>query len=400
MRSALVMVEVAFAVVLLIGAGLLFRASLALSGVEPGFDARNVLTVQTSLSGPSFAATASVVEAIRAGRDRVSAIPGVVGVAATCCVPMQPGWGMPFNIVGRDDPGLYTGSNAVVFSSPGYFEVLDIPVLRGRSFTADDGPGAAPVAIINEALAKRYWPDGDPLASQMVIGGGAANMQAYADEPARQIVGIVADVRAVGLASEPEPMMYVPHAQLPDALNALITSSLSTTWLVRTALDSADIARTVEQELRAATGVPVTNVRTMEQIVSSSVARQRMHTLLLSTFGATALLLATIGIYGVVAYSAQQRAHELAIRSALGAEPRHLRAIVVRQGIALIGGGIGAGLVAAYGLANALASFLFGVAPRDTAVFATVPTLLFIVAMAVVALVARRAGRIAALRYE
>jgi predicted permease len=400
MRSALVMAEVAFAVVLLIGAGLLIRASLVLSGVEPGFDTRNVLTVQTSLSGPNFAATASVDEAIRVGREHVRAIPGVVGVAASCCVPMQPGWGMPFDIVGRDEPGLYTGSNAVVFSSPGYFEVLGIPVLRGRSFTADDGPGAAPVVIINEALAKRHWPDADPLASQMVIGGGAANMQAYADEPARQIVGIVADVRAVGLASDPEPVMYVPHAQLPDALNALITSSLSTTWLVRTALASADIARTVEQELRAVTGVPVTNVRTMEQIVSSSVARQRMHTLSMSAFAAVALLLATIGIYGVVSYSAQQRAQELAIRSALGAKPRHLRAIILRQGIALVGGGICAGLIASYSLANLLASFLFGVTPRDGAVFATAAALLFLVAMAVVALVARRAGRITAPRYE
>ena len=399
LRSTLVVAEIALAVVLLIGAALFVRASLELSHVDPGFDSRGLLTVQTSLSGPRFTTTAGVEEVIRSGRERVRAIPGVADVVASSSVPMQPGWGMPFNVVGRVDAGLYTGSNTVVFSSPGYFEILGMPVLRGRSFDDGDRAGTLPVAIINETLAKRHWPDGaDPLADRMVIGGGAANMREYADEPARQIVGIVADVRTTDLASRPEPVMYVPHAQLPDALSALVVSSLPTTWLVRTEGDPAALARTVQDELRIATGLPVSAARTMEQVVSLSVSRQRLHTLLMSVFGAAALLLATIGIYGVVAYSAQQRTQELGIRSALGAEPRRLRSIVLRQGVALIAGGVGAGLVGAYYLANLLAAFLFGVEPHDGAVFAAVPASLSAVALAAVWSVAQRASCVDPLR--
>jgi predicted permease len=319
LRSTLVVAEIALAVVLLIGAALFVRASLELSHVDPGFDSRGLLTVQTSLSGPRFTTTAGVEDVIRSGRERVRAIPGVADVVASSSVPMQPGWGMPFNVVGRVDAGLYTGSNTVVFSSPGYFEILGMPVLRGRSFDDGDRAGTLPVAIINETLAKRHWPDGaDPLADRMVIGGGAANMREYADEPARQIVGIVADVRTTDLANRPEPVMYVPHAQLPDALSALVVSSLPTTWLVRTEGDPAALARTVQDELRIATGLPVSAARTMEQVVSLSVSRQRLHTLLMSVFGAAALLLATIGIWrrGLLGAATHARArHPLGVGS-------------------------------------------------------------------------------------
>jgi putative ABC transport system permease protein len=395
LRSTLVVVEIALAVVLVTGAALFIRASLALSQVDAGFDSRNLLTVHTSLSGARFATTASVEDVVRVGRERLGAIPGVADVAATSCVPMQPCWGMPFNVVGRDDAGLYTGSNSVVFSSPGYFEILGIPVLRGRLFDDGDGSGAAPVAIINEALARRHWPDGvDPLAARMVIGGGAANMREYADEPARQVIGIVADVRTTDLASDPAPVMYVPHAQLADPLSALITSSLPTVWLVRTQGDPAALAKTIQDELQRATGLAVTDVRTMEQVVSSSVSRQRLHALLMTVFGAAALLLATIGIYSVVAYSAQQRTHELGIRSALGAAPRELGAIVLRHGLVLIAAGVGAGLLVAAVAANLLASFLYGVEPHDGTVFAGVTVALSAVALAAVWSVAQRASRV------
>jgi predicted permease len=394
LRSTLVIVEIALSVVLLIGAALLIRSSLALTQVDPGFDSRGLLTMQTSLSGPRFATAASVEALVRAGRERLSAIPGVTGVATSCCVPMQPGWGMPFNVVGRADAGLYTGSNAVVFASPQYLEILGISLLRGRSFGDGDRAGAPPIAIINEALARRHWPDGDPFLDRIVIGGGAANMLEYADEPPRQIVGIVADVRTTDLASDPQPVMYVPSAQLGDALSFLITSSLPTVWLVRTEGDPAPLAKAVQEELQLATGLAVTNVRTMEDVVALSVSRQRLHALLMAVFGVASLLLATLGIYSVVAYAAQQRKHELSIRSALGAGPRQLGAIVLRHGLVLIVAGIGVGLVVASFASDLLATFLYGVQPNDRAVFAAVAAILSVVALAAVWFVAQSASRV------
>jgi predicted permease len=402
-RSSLVVAEIALAVVLVAGAALFIRASLALSQVDPGFDSHNVLTLRTSLSGARFATTASIEAAVRVGRERLRAVPGVAEVVATSCVPLQPCWGMPFNVAGRDDVGLYTGSNSVVFSSPGYFEIFGIPVLRGRPFDDGDVSGAAPVVIINEALARRHWPDGsDPLADRMVIGGGAANMVEYANEPARQIVGIVADVRSTDLASDAVPLMYVPQAQLADPLSALVASSLPTVWLVRTEGDPAALAKRVQDELQRATGLAVSDVRTMEQVVSLSVSRQRLHALLMTVFGAAALLLATIGICSVVAYSAQQRTHELGIRAALGAAPRQLRAIVLRHGLGLIAVGVGAGLIGAAAAAKLLAAFLYGV-ENDRGVFIGVAAGLSAVALAAIWSVAQRAGRsdpLTSLRHE
>ncbi|HEX5421317.1 MAG TPA: ABC transporter permease [Gammaproteobacteria bacterium] len=394
-RSALVIVEVALALVLRIGAGLLIRTSAALNRVDPGFDAKHVLTMQTSLSGRRFVSARSVEQTVRIARERLRAIPGVAGAAATCCVPMQTGWGMPFNIPGRAGAGRYTGSNAAVFTSPGYFDVFEIPVLRGRAFNDGDAAAAPPVAIINEAFAKRYWPDGaDPLGDRILIGGGAANMHEYAGEPLRRIVGVVGDVRAAGLADEPEPIMYVPEAQLPDALSALVVSSLPTTWVVRTRGNPESVSRAVQEALRRATGLPVTDVRTMRAIVSLSVSRQRLYRLLMSVFAGSALLLAAIGIFGLMAYAVQQRTREIGIRLALGAAPVHLRGTVIRQGMLLVGGGIAAGLAAAYCLASVLASLLFGVRAHDPIVFVAIPIVLTVVALAAMAVPAVRASRV------
>jgi predicted permease len=390
--------------VLLIGAALLIRTSLALNQVDPGFDSSNLLTMRTSLSGPRFAATGDVEQTVRTARERIASIPGVVDVATTCCVPMQPGAGMPFNIPGRVDEGLYTGSNLVVFSSPGYFDIFGIPVLRGRVFNAGDDAGAPPVAIINEALANQYWPDGaDPLEDRLLIGGGAANMRAYADEPVRRIVGIVGNIRASGLADDAEPVMYVPHAQLPDALNGLLASILPMAWVVRTQVDPASVSTAVQEELQLASGLPVTDVRTMEEVVSLSVSRQRLHMLLMSVFAGSALVLAAVGIFGLMAYSVQQRTQEIGVRLALGADRNRVRGMVIRQGMLLVAIGLAAGLVAAYYLANMLAAILFEVEPRDLVVFVSIPVVLVVVAFAAIAIPAARASRVdplRSLRYE
>jgi predicted lysophospholipase L1 biosynthesis ABC-type transport system permease subunit len=258
------------------------------------------------------------------------------------------------------------------------------------------------VAIINEALAKRYWPDGvDPLEDRLLIGGGAANMPEYADEPVRQIVGIVGDVRAVGLAADPEPMIYVPSAQLPDALSGLVASSLPTTWVVRTQGDPMSVARAVQEELQRATGLPTAAVRTMEDVVSASVSRQRLHMLVLNVFAGCALLLAAIaaiGVFGLMAYFVRQQTREIGIRLALGARADQIKGMVLRRGALLVAAGGVSGWIAAFFLSQVLASILFGVEPRDLAVFAGVPAIVALVSAVAVFVPAHWASRVDPMR--
>jgi predicted permease len=381
--------------VLLIGAALLLRTSLALSRVDPGFDARNLLTVRTSLSGPAFATTASIEQTVRVARERIRAIPGVLDVVAASNVPLQPGWGMPFNIPGLIDEGLSPGSNGVVFTSPGYFDIFRIPIVRGRAFDDADRAGAPPVAIVNEAFARRYWPDGaNPLEDRILIGGGAANMSEYQDEPVRQIVGIVGNVRSEGLANEPGPLMYVPHAQLPNALSTLVASSLPKNWVVRTRGDAPGVLRAVQDELRLVTRSPTTDVRTIEDVVSLSVSRHRLHMLLISVFAGSALLLAAVGVFGVLAYAVQQQTKDIGIRMALGAREGQIKSMVLRRGASLIAIGGAIGIVVAFFLSRLLAAVLFGVEPHDPAVFVAVPAILGLVGAVAIFLPAHWASRL------
>ena len=207
-RAVLVVAEVALALILLIGSALLIRTSLALSTVDPGFDTTNVLTMRTSLTGPRFETAAGVELVLRQGIDRVRALPGVEHAGATCCVPLEGGFGLPFVVVGRPlDDGPFHGGGGWTTVSDGFFEVFRIPVRRGRVFTERDGSGAPPVVVINEAMARQFWPEGDPLADRILIGRGGVS-QEFAAEPERQIIGVVADVRDGQLNADPQPRMY------------------------------------------------------------------------------------------------------------------------------------------------------------------------------------------------
>ena len=396
LRSALVVAEISLAALLLVGAALLIRTSIALNRVDAGFDADNLLVMQTAFGGAAYAATDNVAAAVGLARERVRAVPGVVDAVATWSgVPTQTGWNLPFNIPGRVNQGLYTGGGAVAFTSPGYFETLGIRALRGRTFDERDDASAVPVVVINEALAREYWPDGaDPFTDQLLVGGGAVNMSAYGDEPPRRIVGIVSNVRASGLADDPGPVMYVPQAQLPDAFNELVVSDASMAWLVRTQGNSAALARLIQEELRLATGLPVTDVRAMDEVLASSISRQNLHMLLLMVFAGAALLLATTGIYGLMAYVVQQRTREIGIRMAVGADPARVRILILRQGAVLVTLGVTVGLVAAYYAAAVLSSVLFEVQSRDPAVFAAIPFVLILVSLPAVVIPAVRAGRV------
>ena len=216
-RSTLVLVEVSLAVVLLVGASLLIRTSLSLNAVDPGYTTENVLVLRTSLTGPRFQTAAVVDETARLALERIRRIPGVAAASMTCCVPLQGGYGLPFDIPsGRVNEGPYSGGSGVQMATPGYFDTFEIPVIRGRAFDATDTASSPPVMIISQSLAKQLWPDGDPLVDQVKIGMGPGDTR-RAKEPVRQIIGIVGDVRAGGIARiYPGPMIYLPQAQIPD----------------------------------------------------------------------------------------------------------------------------------------------------------------------------------------
>ncbi len=404
-RSVLVVVEVALALVLLIGSALLIRTAVALGRVDPGFDTHNVLTLRMSLKGAKYEKAEAVEQVVRNGVEQLRSIPGVVEASATCCVPLQGGYGLPFRIVGRalaaDAQGPFHGGGGWMTVSPGYFEVFKIPVKKGRTFNDRDTAAATPVVIINEAMARQYWPQGDPLSDRLSIGKGV--MREFAAEGERQIIGVVADIRSQGLDSDPQPQMWIPQAQVPDAANALNVSLTPISWIVRTQVAPQSLSGAIQDKLQQATGLPVSNVRSMDEIVALSVSRQKFNMWVMSVFGACALLLAAIGIYGLMAYSVEQRTQEIGIRLALGAQASEVRKMVVRQGMMLALVGIGLGLTGAFGLARLITAFLFGVTAKDPVVFAGVPVLLGAVALLAVWVPARRASKVdplIALRYE
>jgi putative ABC transport system permease protein len=402
-RSILVVTEVALALILLIGSALLIRTAVALGGVDPGFNPDNVLTMRTAMNGPRFATAEGVDQAIRASVERLRAVPGVVAASATCCVPLQGGYGLPFVIVGRPLPDQqpFHGGGQWLNVAPAYFDVFRIPVKRGRDFDERDNGAAPKVVIVNEAFARQYFADAEPLGQQLVIGRGV--MREFAAESERQIVGVVGDTRDGGLNSNPQPAMYIPQAQVPDAANALNTRLSPMGWVVRTQGEPGLLSNQIQEAIRQATGLPVTDVRAMSEVVSRSTSRQRFNMWLMTVFGVSALLLAAIGIYGLMAYSVEQRTQEIGIRLALGASVASVKNMIVRQGMVLAVAGIVIGLASAFGLARVMQTLLFGVTVRDPAVFIGVPLLLLVVAFFAVWLPAQRASRvdpIVALRYE
>ncbi|HEX4065273.1 MAG TPA: ABC transporter permease [Acidobacteriaceae bacterium] len=393
-RSLLVVSEVSLALVLLIGAALLIRTFLALRGVDPGFDPRNVLTLEMSLTGDQFKQTAGVAQVAHDGRERVNAIPGVEVSAFTCCLPLEGGYGLPFNIIGRPPEGKspWNGGAGWMSVSPGYFSVFRIPILRGRDFTEQDNGSSPGVVLINQAFAKKYWTKGDPIGQQLLIGKGVGPGFA---EPARQIIGVVGDIRDGGLNQDPFPIMIIPIAQVPNGMTAINSNIVPYVWIVRTHGDPRQYISAVTEQLRQASGgFAVGRVRPMTEVVTQSTAREDFNMLLLTIFGASALVLAAIGIYGLMAYSVQQRTQEMGIRMALGADRSHIRSLVVWNGMRLAIVGVVIGIGAAFGLTRFIASFLFGVKAWDPLVFVTVPIVLSLVALVAVWMPATRASRL------
>ena len=387
-RSLLVVSEIALSLVLLIGAGLMIKSFIRLEQVNPGFEARNVLTMRLSLPAAQYPDGRRRGAFFQQVVERIGAVPGAQSAAAISRLPLSPGnSSRSFEIEGRANAGSDDGPSADyrVISSD-YFKALSIPLLKGREFTEQDNSDSPPTTIINEAAARRFWPDEDPLGKRLRI---------ESDQPWIEIVGVVGNVKHLGLDSQARAELYLSFLKDPWPFMTVV---------VRGASNPKSLAEAMRAEVWAIDkDLPVPDIKTMDELVSGSVARRRFNMLLLGIFASVALVLAAVGIYGVMSYSVTQRTHEIGIRMALGARQSDVLKLVIRQGATLAAVGVGIGLVGASALTRVLASLLFEVGTTDPATFVSLSLLLTAVALGACFVPARRAAKVdpmVALRYE
>jgi putative ABC transport system permease protein len=400
-RAMLVVTQISLSLVLLIGAVLLIRTYMAIKNVKPGFDEHGILTMNMSLVGTKLQKTAVVAAIVREGTQRIESLPGVASAATSCCLPLEGSFHLPITVEGRPlTDGPFHGDGSWNSVSPHYFEVFRIPVIRGRVFTEQDSQGSTPVVVINQTLAKKLWPNSDPLGQRITLAKGGGPI--FADAP-RQIVGVVGDVRDNGLNSDPPAITYVPVVQVPDGLMNLSDQILPMIWAIRTNVAPLSLSKEVQRELREASGLPVGHMRSMEQVVVESAAQSNFNMTLLTIFAGVAFLLAVIGIYGLLDYSVQLNTQEIGIRMALGAGSGDVRNMIVRQGMLLALVGVVLGVSAALGLARFIASLLYGVKAYDPIVFIATAILFLLVGFVATYIPSEKAARIEpgiAIRYE
>ena len=394
-RSLLVVSEIALSLVLLVGAGLLLRSLVKLEAVNPGFNPNNVLTMKISLRGPNYQKGAPIIAFHDQLIEKIKALPGVKAVATRSHVPIAADDGyanLSFAVEGRlPDPANRSTAlyNAV---SPDYFHTMEIPVLKGRPFEARDDRKSQSVIIINETLARRYFPGEEPIGRRMTL-----NDEDPKEEDWATIVGIVKDTksRARDLTASPIAEMYMPFAQQPESSPAL---------MIRTTNNPESIAAAVRHEVQTIDKTQlVHSVRTLDSVMSEAVAAPRFRTSLLGVFAVIAVILALVGIYGVMSYAVTQRTREIGIRMALGARAVDVLKLIVRNGMGPVLLGVALGLAGAIGLTRLAVSLLFGVTPTDAVTLATVTVGLVLVALISCCIPARRATKIdplVALRYE
>ena len=390
-RAVLVASEVALALVLLVSAGLMIRSFISLSRVGTGFNPDNVLTMKLSLPTSNYPESHQQKTFFRQVIERLKALPGVQSVGAVSALPLSGAEeASGFMVEGRapsdaDNMPMADRRRA----SPDYFTAMGIPLVNGRYFTDADDQSSAPVAIISESFARRFFFDEDPVGKRIKNGGPAST------RPWLTIVGVVKDVKHLALDAEPRPQMYMPYLQ-----NTWTTM----TMVMRSQSDPASLAAAARSVVREVDKQqPVTDVKSMRQYFSASISERRFNMFLLAVFAVLALILAAVGVYGVMSYSITQRTQEIGIRMALGARQADVLKLVVKQGMIPALAGVAAGLVAAFSLTRLMASLLYGVSATDPATFALVPLMLVAVALASCLAPARRATKIdpmIALRYE
>ena len=387
-RRALVVSEVALALMLLIGGGLLVRSFATLVSVDPGFNPHNLLTMTISLAGSELKTGEQRAAFFNQLQERVGSLPGVRSASAINHLPLAGDvWTLGFTIEGRPAPQPGENQGAVYrIVRPDYFKTMGATLVNGRDFSARDNDKAPGVVIINESLARRYWPNESPLGKRITV----------AKDGLREIIGIVKDTRQGEWVSAAEPEAYLPHLQAP--------SPRSMSLVVRSDSDPLSLAGAVQSSVWAIDkNLPVSEIRTMDDVVSDAVGSERFNTVLLGLFSAVALILAVVGIYGVLSDSVTARTHEIGVRLALGAQASDVLGMIVRQGMVLVGIGIGLGLFGAYLLTQLLSSLLYQVSTTDRMTFFAIPIALAIVALGACLVPARRATKVdplVALRYE
>lgn len=380
LRPVLVVTEVALAITLLAGAGLLLRSFVRLTTVDPGFRPEGASTFSLSLSPIRYEEPAKQEQFARTLLSRLDRLPGVTASAISFGLPLSgSSFGFTFAIGGRaEQSGPDEPRGQVRIATPGYLKAMGIPLLRGRWFTDDDRAGAPPVIVISQETVRRYWPNEDPIGQQILTGWGRDDHRFGGT-----VVGIVGDVRQYGLAGKPTPHLYGPLAQRPlDEMTVIVRSTAPTATVLSA---SRNVVTSLDAKL------PLYDVMPLDDLVRSSIAQRRFYASLLATFAALALLLAAIGIYGVIAYSVQRRRRELGIRIALGASRDRVVGMVLRQGMVLALTGAAIGLGAASVLTRVLSDQLFGVTATDPLTFLAAPTILVAIALVACLVPARRA---------
>jgi putative ABC transport system permease protein len=389
-RQLLVVGEIAVSLVLLVGGGLMMRSFLRLTSVEPGFDPRGVLTATVPLSGPRYSTDEQRAAFFQQLTTKLSSLPGVKSASAINHIPLGGDvWTFGFTVEGRPAPPPAERPSAVYrVMRPEYFRTMGATLLKGRDFTERDDAFSPGVVIVNEALARRQWPGEEPLGKRITLNSEGTKQ--------REVVGVVRDLKQGEWASEPKPEMYLPHSQ--DA------SPRSMTLVIRASSDLSELGPEVRREVWAIDkDLPVSQVTGMEDVVAESVGQQRFNTLLIGVFAATALILAAVGIYGVMSHTVAQRTHEIGVRMALGARGRDVLGMIIRQGLLLTLFGLALGLVGALALTRMMNSILYEVSATDPLVFGGVAAALTLSALLACYLPARRATKvdpIEALRYE
>jgi putative ABC transport system permease protein len=389
LRNSLVVAEIALALVLLVGAGLLMKSYMRLQNIDPGFDRRNVLTAEIDLSDTKYPRRASadyrrgeaMVNFWNEALRRVRQLPGVEGVGCTIILPMSgSNTDSSFAIEGRSVGGKEpTPDEEIRIITPDYFRVLKTPLVRGRFFADSDNADAPPVTIINDALARKYWQNQDALGKRITL-----------DDPRKDpkwltIVGIVRGIRHRGLDTDPEPEYYIPVAQRAERSMILA---------VRSARDPRNLTSALRREIQSIDpDQPIANVRTLDAVTADSIAPRRMSVVLLGVFAVIALVLAAVGIFGVISYLVLQRTHEIGVRMALGAQRRDVLQLVVGHALKLVGIGTAIGLVLAFLSTRALAALLYNVGAFDPATFAIVTVVLTTIAFLASYIPALRATR-------
>jgi len=396
-RATLVVAEIALAFVLLVGAGLMMKSVFSLLDVDPGFDSSNVLTAGLPLATRQYPDPAALNAYLDSIQSAIAAAPGVTGVALTTALPLQGwGYGMPFQIAGRDAVDR-ANRRAGFFKmvTPSYFATLGINLRSGRTLSDTDTAGAAPVAVINETFAKREFSDADPIGQRVLVQQIIPGQTGLGEEIPWEIVGVIADEKIGGLDDIGSGGLYVSYRQSPAyGLSLAVRGTVDPASLqgaVRAAVDTVNKDQALSR------------VRTLEQIERESMTAQRIQSILYGVFATIALLLAAVGIYGVISYSVAQRTHEMGIRAALGASGPTLRQLVFRSGMLLALVGLVLGLVGALAATRVMTSILAGVSPRDPLTLAAVAVVLAIVAAVACFIPAQRVTRVApniALRYQ